>query len=223
MCRHSLSSIHEMKVMINGSVEWQWNSAARQITAQTIHQHVPTLQTYLSTTHLLPALCSSLKYFTVNAAPPPAPTVWRHVKMAKHWLQTSQLWLQYLMLIFSGNLHLIYTNICIYFGKACIYNTKLQCVYIHTYIHTVTNRTILQLVAIYNIKLQVSGLYVSHHQVVQRIWRGYTVCVIILEGWRDLVLHNKFGISKSCQHLYWCVLHHVKVQLFILWSCRAVK
>jgi len=77
--------------------------------------------------------------------------------------------LQYLMLIFSDNLYLIYTNICIDFGKASIYNTKLQCVYIHTYIHTVTKITILQLVVIYNIKLHVSGLYVSHHQVVQRI------------------------------------------------------
>jgi len=35
-------------------------------------------------------------------------------------------------------------------------------VYIYLYIHTVTNTTILQLVAIYNIQLHVSALYVGH-------------------------------------------------------------
>jgi len=39
------------------------------------------------------------------------------------------------------------------------------CIYL--YIHTVMNTTILQLVAIYNIQLHVSALYVGHHQVVQ--------------------------------------------------------
>jgi len=41
------------------------------------------------------------------------------------------------------------------------------CIYL--YIHTVMNTTILQLVAIYNIKLHVSALYVVHQQVVQII------------------------------------------------------
>ena len=42
------------------------------------------------------------------------------------------------------------------------------CIYL--YIHTVMNTTILQLVAIYNIQLHVSALYVGHHQVVQRTY-----------------------------------------------------
>ena len=33
------------------------------------------------------------------------------------------------------------------------------------------NTTLLQLVAIYNIKLHVSALYVGHHQVVQRTYQ----------------------------------------------------
>ena len=54
------------------------------------------------------------------------------------------------------------------------------------------NTTILQLVAIYNIQLHVSALYVSHHQVVQKnLFNDYTACVVILEGGRDLVLHHK--------------------------------
>ena len=36
--------------------------------------------------------------------------------------------------------------------------------YISIYIHTVMNTTILQLIAIYNIQLHVSTLYVGHHQ-----------------------------------------------------------
>ena len=64
----------------------------------------------------------------------------------------------------------------------CVY------IYIHTHIHSVMNTTILQLVAIYNIQLHVSALYVGHHQVVQRTYLSdYTVCVVILEGGRDLV------------------------------------
>ena len=42
------------------------------------------------------------------------------------------------------------------------------CIYL--YIHTVMNTTILQLVAIYNIQLHVSALYVGHHQVVRRTY-----------------------------------------------------
>ena len=42
------------------------------------------------------------------------------------------------------------------------------CIYL--YIHTVMNTTILQLVAIYNIQIHVSALYVGHHQVVQRTY-----------------------------------------------------
>jgi len=41
------------------------------------------------------------------------------------------------------------------------------CIYL--YIHTVMSTTIVQLVAIYNIQLLVSALYVGHHQFVQRI------------------------------------------------------
>ena len=41
-------------------------------------------------------------------------------------------------------------------------------VYISTY--TVMNTTILQLVAIYNVQLHVSALYVGHHPVVQRTY-----------------------------------------------------
>ena len=44
----------------------------------------------------------------------------------------------------------------------------VACVYLYIYIHTVMNRTILQLVAIYKVQLHVSALYVGHHQVVQR-------------------------------------------------------
>jgi len=42
---------------------------------------------------------------------------------------------------------------------------------IYLYIHTVMNTTILQLVAIYKIKLHVSAVYVGHHQVVQRTYK----------------------------------------------------
>jgi len=38
------------------------------------------------------------------------------------------------------------------------------------YKHTVINTTILQLVAVYNIHLHVSALYVVHHQVVQQTY-----------------------------------------------------
>ena len=38
------------------------------------------------------------------------------------------------------------------------------------YIYTVMNTTILQLVAIYNIQLHVSALYVGHHPVVQKTY-----------------------------------------------------
>jgi len=41
---------------------------------------------------------------------------------------------------------------------------------ISIYTHTVMNTTILQLVAIYNIKLHVLALFVGHHQVVQRTY-----------------------------------------------------
>jgi len=41
----------------------------------------------------------------------------------------------------------------------------------YLYKHTVMNTTLLQLVAIYNIKLHVSALYVGHHQVVQRTYQ----------------------------------------------------
>jgi len=42
------------------------------------------------------------------------------------------------------------------------------CIYL--YILTVMNTTILQLVAIYNIQLHVSALYVGHHQFVERTY-----------------------------------------------------
>jgi hypothetical protein len=63
------------------------NSVARQIQQHTKFSGTPnyhtkqhnkntsTLPTLLLTTDLLPALCSSLKYLTVNAAPSGAPTV----------------------------------------------------------------------------------------------------------------------------------------------------
>ena len=41
---------------------------------------------------------------------------------------------------------------------------------IYLYIHAVMNTTILQLVAIYNIQLHVSALYVGRHQVAQRTY-----------------------------------------------------
>jgi len=62
---------------------------------------------------------------------------------------------------------------------------------IYPYIHTVMNTTILQLVAIYKIQLHVSALYISHHQAVQRTYWVYDMCVVILEGGRDLVLNHK--------------------------------
>jgi len=46
------------------------------------------------------------------------------------------------------------------------------CIYLYT--HTDMNKTILQLVAIYNIQLHVSALYVGHHQVIQR---NYSVTI----------------------------------------------
>jgi len=45
---------------------------------------------------------------------------------------------------------------------------SVVCVYL--YIHTVMNTTILQLVAMYNIQLHVSALYVGHHQVVEKTY-----------------------------------------------------
>ena len=44
----------------------------------------------------------------------------------------------------------------------------VECIYL--YIHTVMNTTILQLVAVYNVQLHVSTLYVGRHQVVQRTY-----------------------------------------------------
>jgi len=42
------------------------------------------------------------------------------------------------------------------------------------------NTTILQLVAMYNIQLHVSALYIGNHQVVKRTsLSDYTVCVVI--------------------------------------------
>jgi len=63
----------------------------------------------------------------------------------------------------------------------CVRPITQRCsVYIYIYIHTVMNTIILQLVAIYNIQLHVSTLYVGHHQVVQRtLLSDYTVCVVI--------------------------------------------
>ena len=58
------------------------------------------------------------------------------------------------------------------------------CVCVYLYVHTVSNTTILQLVAIYNI--HVSALYVLSKELID-----YTVCVVILEGGRELVLHHK--------------------------------
>ena len=64
------------------------------------------------------------------------------------------------------------------------------CIYL--YIHRVMSTTLLQLIAIYNIQLHVSALYVGQHQVAQRtLLSDYTECVVILEGGRDLVLHHK--------------------------------
>jgi len=60
------------------------------------------------------------------------------------------------------------------------------------------NTTILQLVAIHYIQLHVSALYVGHHQFCPKnLLSDYTVCVVILEGARDLVLIINRGISKS--------------------------
>jgi hypothetical protein len=54
------------------------------------------------------------------------------------------------------------------------------------------NTTILHLVAIYNIQLHVSALYLGHHHIVQKnLLNDYTVCVVILEEGRGLVLHHK--------------------------------
>ena len=44
------------------------------------------------------------------------------------------------------------------------------CVCVCQYVHTVMNTTMLQFIAIYNIQLHVSALYVGHHQVVQRTY-----------------------------------------------------
>ena len=54
------------------------------------------------------------------------------------------------------------------------------------------NTTVLQLLAIYNIQLHVSALCVDHHQVVQRtLLSDNTVCVVVLEGGQDLILHHE--------------------------------
>jgi len=73
-----------MNVAKNGNVEWQWNTAARQITTQK-NTSTRTNIAHISINNPSTAgnLCSSLKHLTVNAAPPPAPKMWRHVKMAK--------------------------------------------------------------------------------------------------------------------------------------------
>ena len=49
-----------------------------------------------------------------------------------------------------------------------ILHTAVMCIYL--YIHAVMNTTILQLVAIYNIQLHVSALYLGCHQVAQRTY-----------------------------------------------------
>jgi len=46
----------------------------------------------------------------------------------------------------------------------------IQSCSVSIYIYTVMNTTILQLVAIYNIQLHVSALYLGHHQVVRRTY-----------------------------------------------------
>ena len=57
------------------------------------------------------------------------------------------------------------------FHPRCDRSITQSCsVYISIHIHTVMNTTILQLVALYNIQLHVSVLYVGHHQVVQRTY-----------------------------------------------------
>ena len=48
------------------------------------------------------------------------------------------------------------------------WSKAVVCIYL--YIRTVMNTTILQFVAIYNIQLHVSALYLDHHQVVQRTY-----------------------------------------------------
>jgi len=71
-----------------------------------------------------------------------------------------------------------YDEVRIHFSQCCqhakmatAWSVMQRCsVYIYLYIHTVMNTTILQLVAVYNIQLHVSALYVGHHQVVQRTY-----------------------------------------------------
>ena len=53
----------------------------------------------------------------------------------------------------------------------CVMSVTQSCsVYKSIYIHTVMNTTLLHVVAIYNVQLHVSALYVGHHQVVQRTY-----------------------------------------------------
>jgi len=72
------------------------------------------------------------------------------------------------------------------------------------------NTTILQLVAVCELQLHVSALYVGHHHVVQRTYSVTTQNV--WEHWEGKELSSYIvncGISYSCQHFYWCVLLHV--------------
>jgi hypothetical protein len=57
----------------------------------------------------------------------------------------------------------------------CIIQSCSVCVSI--FIHTFMNTTILQLVSICDMQLQVSALYVGHHDVVQRTYSVTTQCV----------------------------------------------
>jgi len=53
------------------------------------------------------------------------------------------------------------------------------------------NTTILQLVAIYNVQLHVSALCRPSSGCPKNLLSDYTVCVVILDGGQDLVLHHQ--------------------------------
>ena len=95
------------------------------------------------------------------------------------------------------------------------------------------NTTILQLVAIYNIQLHVSALYIGLHQgCPKNLLIDYTVCVVILVKGRDFFLHQILGLVEAeqnmsrgytnCEHLAipTCKLGSKTVVLRCSISCR---
>jgi len=89
------------------------------------------------------------------------------------------------------------------------YEPRKAVVCIYLYIHTVMNMTILQLVAVYNIQLHVSDLYVGHHQVVQR-WPTYRAktcsCILYIATNCNIVVFMTVCLYRYIYTLQLCII-----------------